>query len=62
MSKNVALYNKYRPKAWCDVVEQDAVKQILSNELQTGKIKRVLSKIRHHFIKERLLNGSLTLE
>lgn len=42
MSKNVALYNKYRPKAWCDVVEQDAVKQILSNELQTGKIKRVL--------------------
>lgn len=36
------LANKYRPKKWDDVVEQDAIKQILSTELQTGHLKRCL--------------------
>lgn len=37
-----ALYLTYRPSTWSDVVEQDAVKQILSEELHTGKLKRCL--------------------
>lgn len=37
-----ALYLTYRPKIWSDVVEQDAIKQILSEELRTGRLKRCL--------------------
>lgn len=37
-----SLAVKYRPKVWSDVVEQDAIKQILSGELKEGKLKRCL--------------------
>lgn len=37
-----ALYLRYRPKTWSEVVEQDAIKQILSSELQSGSLKRCL--------------------
>lgn len=37
-----ALYLRYRPKRFQDVVEQDAVKRILSEELKTGRLKRCL--------------------
>lgn len=36
------LYNIYRPQAWSDVIEQDAIKQILNEELQSGTLKHVL--------------------
>lgn len=36
------LYNKYRPQTWDDVVEQDAIKQILNREIQTNNLKHVL--------------------
>lgn len=42
MAKNDSLAVKYRPKSWCEVVEQDAIKQILNEELKSGKIKRCL--------------------
>lgn len=35
----VSLAVKYRPKTWEDVVEQDATKSILNNQLETGEIK-----------------------
>ena len=38
--KNLA--NKYRPQKWNDLVEQDAIKQILSYELKTGNLKRCM--------------------
>ena len=38
MSKSLAL--TYRPKSWSDVVEQDSVKSILQNQLDTGDIKQ----------------------
>ena len=38
--KNLA--NKYRPQKWDDLVEQDAIKQILSYELKTGNLKRCM--------------------
>ena len=36
------LYTIYRPKVWDDVLEQHAIKQILSEELRTGRLKRCL--------------------
>lgn len=36
------LYNRYRPQTWNEVVEQDAIKQILSEELQSNTLKHVL--------------------
>ena len=38
--KSLAL--KYRPKTWNQVVEQNAIKQILSTELATGNLKRCM--------------------
>lgn len=38
--QNLAI--KYRPKTWDDVCEQDAIKQILSNELKLGNLKRCM--------------------
>lgn len=35
----ISLAVKYRPKKWEDVVEQDATKSILNNQLETGEIK-----------------------
>lgn len=40
--QRIALALKYRPKAWSDVVGQDAIKTILSSELQTGNLKRCM--------------------
>ena len=40
-----ALYLRYRPKRFQDVVEQDAVKRILSEELKTGRLKRCLKTV-----------------
>lgn len=40
MSLSLAI--KYRPKKWEDVVEQDSVKIILQNQLDTGEIKNSL--------------------
>lgn len=37
MSKALAI--KYRPKCWEDVVEQDSIKTILRQQLQTGEVK-----------------------
>lgn len=37
-----SLFLKYRPRVWNDVVEQDAIKQILNYELSTNQLKRVL--------------------
>lgn len=40
MSKNrEQLYNKYRPQTFSDVIEQDAIKQILSNQINTNDVK-----------------------
>lgn len=39
---NQPLYTKYRPQKFSEVVEQDSIKQILSEELRTQKLKRVL--------------------
>ena len=36
------LYTIYRPVSWDQVVEQDAIKQILSEELNTNNLKHVL--------------------
>lgn len=33
---------KWRPHKWSEVVEQDAIKQVLSNELKTGNLKRCM--------------------
>ena len=35
----ISLAVKYRPTKWYDVVEQDATKSILNNQLETGEIK-----------------------
>jgi len=43
MSNNkLPLMLKYRPQTWDQVMEQDAVKQILNEELQTNNLKHVL--------------------
>ena len=36
VKQRIPLALKYRPATWQQVVEQDAVKQILSTELSTG--------------------------
>lgn len=42
MARVDGLAVKYRPKSFSDVCEQDAIKQILSEELKSGKLKRCL--------------------
>lgn len=42
MSVNNSLFVKYRPQKFSEVVEQDAIKQILMHEIQTNNIKRCL--------------------
>jgi DNA polymerase-3 subunit gamma/tau len=42
MATAVSLYNKYRPKSFDQLTEQDSIKQILGEELKSGKLKRVL--------------------
>lgn len=42
MAKNDSLAVKYRPQRFEDVTEQYSIKQILSEELKSGKLKRVL--------------------
>lgn len=42
MARIEGLAVKWRPKSWSEVVEQDAIKQILSEELKSGKLKRCL--------------------
>lgn len=37
MSKSLAV--KYRPKVWADVTEQDAIKTILTQQIESGEIK-----------------------
>ena len=37
-----SLAVKYRPKKWCDVVEQGVTKQILDAQLSSGNVKRTL--------------------
>ena len=37
MSKSLAV--KYRPKTWLDVTEQDAIKTILTQQIESGEIK-----------------------
>lgn len=37
-----ALYNIYRPHSWDSIVEQDAVKQIISQQIKEDNLKRVL--------------------
>lgn len=39
MGNKVSLANKYRPKEFTDVVEQDSIKKILLNQMQTGNLK-----------------------
>ena len=39
---NESLFTLYRPQHFEDVVEQDAIKQILMEELKTNNIKRCL--------------------
>lgn len=38
MSSYVALYRKYRPKTFDDIVGQDAIVKTLKNQIQSGKI------------------------
>ena len=38
MSKE-SLANKYRPKTWEDLVEQDELKVIIENQIKTNNIK-----------------------
>ena len=38
---STSLAVKYRPQRFSDVVEQDTIKQILSEQLATGQLKRV---------------------
>lgn len=42
VKQRIPLALKYRPATWQQVVEQDAVKQILSTELSTGNLKRCM--------------------
>ena len=43
MSKtSIGLAVRYRPKRFSEVIEQDAIKQILGEELKSGTVKRVL--------------------
>ena len=42
MSAQTTLYNRYRPTVWSEIVEQDAIKQILSEELNSNTLKHVL--------------------
>ena len=42
MTIRPSLYTVYRPNCWNDLVEQDAIKQILSEELKTGNLKHCL--------------------
>lgn len=37
-----ALYNIWRPRCWNDLVEQDAVKQIISQQVKEDNLKRVM--------------------
>lgn len=39
MANKVSLANKYRPVTFSDVVEQDSIKTILLNQMQTGNLK-----------------------
>lgn len=39
---SVSLAVKYRPKTWDDVVEQDTIKKILNEQIETNQLKRVL--------------------
>ena len=42
VKQRIPLALKYRPATWGQVVEQDAVKQILSTELMSGNLKRCM--------------------
>jgi len=42
VQQRIPLHLKYRPKTWEQVVEQDAVKQVLSTELKSGNLKRCM--------------------
>ena len=39
MANKISLANKYRPKEFSDVVEQDSIKTILLNQMQTDNLK-----------------------
>lgn len=39
MAKKLSLANKYRPRNFNDVSEQDSVRVILENQIKTGNIK-----------------------
>ena len=39
MANKISLANKYRPVTFSDVVEQDSIKTILLNQMQTGNLK-----------------------
>lgn len=39
MANKVSLANKYRPKDFNTIVEQDTIKTILLNQMQTGNLK-----------------------
>lgn len=40
--QRIPLALKFRPRVWNEVVEQDAIKQVLSNELKSGNLKRCM--------------------
>lgn len=42
IKQRIPLALRYRPVTWSDVVEQDAIKQVLSNELKSGNLKRCM--------------------
>ena len=39
MANKLSLANKYRPKTWEDLVEQDEIKVVLENQIKSGNIK-----------------------
>ena len=39
MSNKVSLANKYRPKDFNSIIEQDTIKTILLNQMQTNNLK-----------------------
>ena len=41
MTEHISLAVKYRPKTWDDIIEQDAIKFILQEQLRTGTFKQV---------------------
>lgn len=39
MKDKISLANKYRPKVFEDIVEQDSIKTVLQNQMETDNLK-----------------------